>query len=239
MNVTDQWPGTVRKAVLGAVVAGYGLALAAFLIPIIGGDFTIWSELPGAIVIAAVVAVPPTLAALSMRNRSLLLLPAGVLGLAGALGLLSIFGLPLVILGLIWFWAYLKVAPRDHFLRKFGMVLVPLLWLGAFVALFIHLDPQCEQRLSDGTVQQVDPVIRGFESGWAWEVDTSTFSGSGIVSADVAFEACASDTVVPWEAALSMLLSTASVAVAWLLGGTTNPEDADLSRETQPLDSAD
>jgi hypothetical protein len=222
------------------VVVGYGLALAAFVFRIIGGDFTIWSELPGAIVIAAVVAVPPTLAALSMRNRPLLLLPAGVLGLAGALGLLSIFGFPLVILGLIWFWAYLKVAPRGHLLRKFGMVLVPLLWLGAFIALFVHLDPQCEQRLSDGTVQQVDPVIRGFESGWAWEVDTSTFSGgSGIVSADVEFEACSSDTVVPWEAALSMLLSTASVAVAWLLGGTTNLDDADSPREAQPLDSAD
>ena len=238
MNVTDQWPGTVRKAVSGAVVVGYGLALAAFLFRIIGGDFTLWSELPGAIVIAAVVAVPPTLAALSMRNRPLLLLPAAVLGLAGALGLLSVFGFPLVILGLIWFLAYLKVAPSGHFLRKVGMVLVPLLWLGALIALFIHLDPYCEQGLSDGTVQQVDPVVRGFESGWAWEIDTSTFSGSGIVSAEVEFEACSSDIVVPWEAAVSILLSTASVGVAWLLGGTANPDDAISPREAQPLDSA-
>ena len=238
MSVTDQWPGTVRKAVLGAAVVGYGLALAAFLFRIIGGDFTLWSELPGAIVIAAVVAVPPTLGALSMRNRPLLLLPAAVLGLAGALGLLSVFGFPLVILGLIWFWAYLKVAPPGHFLRKVGMVLVPLLWLGAFIALFIHLDPYCEQGLSDGTVQQVDPVVRGFESGWAWEVDTSTFSGSGIVSAEVEFEACSSDIVVPWEAGVSILLSTASVGVAWLLGGTTDPDDTISSREAQPLDSA-
>ncbi|HZD22938.1 MAG TPA: hypothetical protein VE569_05980, partial [Acidimicrobiia bacterium] len=136
----------------------------------------------------------------------------------------SIIGLPLVVLGFIWLWGYLKMAPPGMWVRKTSMILVPLLWLGATALLWVHLDPACEQRLRDGTVIEVDPATRGFESGWTWEVG-STFSGSsGPISDDVVFEACTSNTLVAWEALSAIGVCAVAVLVGFNMARPSSKE---------------
>lgn len=197
---TEVWPESVSKMVSGTAWIGYGLAIAASALAVVGNELSFQRAILDGLVILALFATPPALAMLSRPRRPLMLLPAGIIGLLGLYGMGSVLGLPLVILGLVWLWAYLKVAPPDRWLRKASMILVPLLWLGATVALWVHLDPGCEQRLRDGTVVEVDPATRGFESGWAWEVGSSFSGSSGPISQDVVYEACTSNTLVAWEA---------------------------------------
>jgi hypothetical protein len=162
------------------------------------------------------VAVPPTLALLSLR-RPLLLLPATLTGFLGLFYVLSIWGWGLALLALFWGGAYLRVAPKGRWVRKLGMVLVPLVFWAGTALLWIHVDPACEQRLSDGTVIRIDPATRELESGWVWEVDTTSFSSSGTLSGDVVYEACASDIRVLWESSAAALLGALAVLVGWVL----------------------
>lgn len=207
------------RLVKGTVVIGYGLSLAAFVLALGGSGFRLTAAVVDALPIIALVAVPPTLALLSLR-RPLLLLPAALTGFLGLFYVLSIWGWGLSLLALFWVVAYLKIAPDGLWLRKTGMVLVPLLfWVGTLM-LWIHLDPVCEQRLRDGPVTELDPATRGFESGWVWEVDTTSFGSSGTVTGDVVYQACASDTRVLWESLAATLLAAGAVAVGWTLGDT-------------------
>jgi hypothetical protein len=144
-----------------------------------------------------------------------MLLPAGMIGLLGIY--LSILGFPLVLLGLIWLWVYLKVNLPGRWLNKSAMTVVPLLWLAATAALWVHVDPACEQRLADGTVINIDPGTRGHQSGWAWDVGSSYSGSSGPISGDVVSESCTSNTVVLWETLSAILLATSAVRAAmWL-----------------------
>jgi hypothetical protein len=215
----EPWPDAVRKAIVWTASIGFGLAVAGFVVRLAGGSLSFLVELPGAVVLGSVMAVPPALAILSTRNRPLMLLPAGVLGLAGMLGVLSIFGIPLAILGLIWLWAYVRLGGPGQYGRKFGMVVVPLLWVAGLVTLFVHQDPRCEQVLADGTVQSVDPYVRGMESGWIWELDTSSFAGGSVAEADVQSEACVSDVVTPVEMVVALAFAGLAVGYAWSLAG--------------------
>ena len=226
------WPESVSKAVTGTVWVGYGLALAASAFAVFGNELTFWKASLDGLIVLALFAVPSILAMLSQPRRPLMLLPAGMTGLLGSFGIGSILGLPLVILGLIWLWAYLKMAPPDRWLRKTSMTLVPLLWLAATAALWVHLDPACEQRLRDGTVIEVDPTTRGFESGWTWEVGSSFSGSSGPVSQDVVFEACTSNALVAWEAISAMVLCGVAVLVGFNLA---RPSDKHKRGAHQPI----
>lgn len=224
---TPVWPKSVSRAVRAAVSVGYGLALAGFILVLVGHELSFWRSLRDALIVLVLFGLPSVIAMLSQPSRSLMLLPAGIIGLLAFFAMGSILGLPLVILGLIWLWAYLRMAPPDRWARKASMILVPLLWLVATAMLWIHLDPACEQRLRDGTVIEVDPATRGFESGWIWQVG-STFSGSsGPISADVVSEACASNTLVAWEAFSAVALTAGAVLVGFHLSSPL-----DRQRET-------
>jgi hypothetical protein len=223
-RTTVVWPESVRKALVGSVLIGYGLALAGFVIGFSGSDLSIGKALLHGLVVLAVIAVPPTVAMLGHSARPLMLLPAGVIGLLGLFGVLSILGFPLVLLGLFWLWAYLKLGSPGSWVSKTAMILAPLLWLGASAALWIHVDPACEQRLQDGTFIEVDPATRGFESGWAWEMSSSFSSSSGPISGDVVYDVCDSNVVVLWEATSAILLCAGAVLVArWLAHPSTLP----------------
>lgn len=228
---TPVWPESVSKAVTGTVLVGYGLALAAFAFAVVGNELSFWRASLDGLVVLALFAVPSVLAMLSRPRRPLMLFPAGITGLLGFFGMGSILGLPLLILGLNWLWAYMKMAPPDMWPRKASMILVPLLWLAATAALWVHLDPACEQRLRDGTVLEVDPTTRGFESGWTWEVGSS-FSGSSTISQDVVFEACTSNTLVAWEALSALALCAVAVRVGFNLA---RPPDKDKRGAYQPI----
>lgn len=226
------WPESVSKAVTGTVLVGYGLALAACAFAVVGNELSFWRASLDGLVVLALFAVPSVLAMLSQPRRPLMLLPAGITGLLGSFGMGSILGLTLVMLGLIWLWAYLKMAPPDRWLRKASMSLVPLLWLAATAALWVHLDPACEQRLRDGTVIEVDPTTRGFESGWTWEVGSSFSGSSGPISQDVVFEACTSNTLVAWEASSAIALCVVTVLAGFNLA---RPSDKHKRGAYQPI----
>lgn len=210
---TEVWPEFVSKMVTGTVGIGYGLAIAASAIAVVGNELSFRRALLDGLVVLALFAVPVVLAMLSQPRRPLMLLPAGIIGLLGLFGIGSVLGLPLVILGLIWLWAYLKTAPPGRWLRKTSMILVPLLWLGATLALWVHVDPACEQRLTDGTVVEVDPATRGFASGWTWELGSSFSGSSGPISQDVVSEVCTSNVLVAWEALSAIALGGLTVFV--------------------------
>jgi hypothetical protein len=214
--VTHPRPESARRLIQWTVVVGYGLALAAFLVAFAGSGFRFTTSAVDALPILVLVAVPPTLAVLSLR-RPLLLLPAALTGFLGLFSVLSIWGWGLALLSVFWVVAYLQSVSNGLWLRKMGMVLVFLLfWVGTAI-LWAHLDPACEQRLGDGTVREIDPATRGFTSGWVWEVDTSSFHSSGTSSGDVVYEICSSDTRVLWESTAIALLATGAVLVGWAL----------------------
>lgn len=216
-SATTEWPESSSRLVRWTVVVGYGLALAAFVMAFVGSDLRLASAAVDAFPVMVLVAVPPTLAMLSHPDRPLLLLPAGLTGLLGLFYVLSIWGWGLALLGALWLVTYLQVAPAGHGLRKLAMLAVPLLFLAGTTMLWIHLDPACEQRLRDGTVTDIDPTTRGFESGWVWETDTGSFSSSGTISGDVVYGACASDTRVLWESGAATLLAAGAVLLGWAL----------------------
>lgn len=220
-------PESATRLVRWTVIIGYGLALAAFIMAFAGSGFHFTTAMVDAFPVPVLVAVPPTLAALSLR-RPLLLLPAALTGFLGLFYVLSIWGWGLALLAVFWVVAYMQTAPEGQWLRKFGMVLVPLLFWAGTMMLWIHLDPACEQRLSDGSVIELDPAQHGLESGWVWEVDTTSFSSSGTISGDVVYEACASDTHVLWESVAATALGGGAVVVAWVLGGP-KVDEADVT----------
>ena len=162
------------------------------------------------------VAVPATLALAGLTGRPVLLLPAGLAGVT-SLPVLFVLGVPMVLLGIIWFWSYSKVRPVGSVASKAVTTLVVwLLWAAAVVVLFIHLDPRCVQVLADGTVLYVDAALGG-ESGWLWEVSSTVSGSSGILGPDVVSGACTSDIVTGWEALVSLVLAAGAITTGWLM----------------------
>ena len=227
----DRSDSSATSASQFAAMIGYALALAVFALRI-SGEFATSVELAGAVALATVVAVPPTLA-LVADSRPLLLLPAGLIAL-NTLFALSILALPMLAAGLVWLWAYSKSAPRGRVLRKLTVtVLVSVLWLLAAATLFVHIDPRCTETLSDGTVRVTDPAPQGFETGWVWEIG-STSSGSTTFGVDVVSSQCPSDRVVWWEALVVLALSGDAILSGWLLA--TPPASAVPVLTREPMD---
>jgi hypothetical protein len=223
-----EWPVSVARAVRFSCIAGYGLALAGFIIPLGASDLSVGRSLYTGIVVGMLLAVPATLALLSQPRRPLMLLPAAMIGFAGLFGVLSVLGLPLIVLAAIWFWADVKVVPRGLWSKRLAMIVVPLLWLAAASALWAHIDPACEQQLSDGTVVSLDPATRSMEGGWVWQM-SDTVSGTGSSSPDVVSEVCDSNVVVPWEAALSILLGGIAVLYAYWTAGPSQTTHGEVA----------
>ena len=199
-----------------AVGAGYALAAAVFVLRLVGSDLPLKLELAGALALAAVVAVPATLALAGLTGRPVLLLPAGLAAIT-SLPALSVLGVPMMLLGIIWFWSYSNMRPKGSALSKAVTTLaVWLLWAASVVVLFTHLDPRCIQVLADGTVLYVDAALGG-ESGWLWEVSSTVSGSSEILGPDVVSGACTSDIVTRWEALVSLVLSAGAITTAWLM----------------------
>ena len=199
-----------------AVGVGYALAAAVFVLRLVGSDLPVTLELGGAVALAVVVAVPATLALAGLTGRPVLLLPAGLAGVT-SLPVLFVLGVPMVLLGIIWFWSYSKVRPVGSVASKAVTTLVVwLLWAAAVVVLFIHLDPRCVQVLADGTVLYVDAALGG-ESSWLWEVSSTVSGSSGILGPDVVSGACTSDIVTGWEALVSLVVAAGAITTGWLM----------------------
>jgi hypothetical protein len=188
---------------------GYAIAIALVITRIANTDALTAGDVLGSIALGVALAVPPTLALVSLDRRPTLL-PAAMLGLIAS-GLFS--GL----LGPVWlFVAYLAyrgwsarpvraVTPRSLRLARIGVA------AGVFASLlvlFVHVDPVCTQRLADGSVVSVDASTRGLGTGWAFNGGvTTTASSSGELGASIVSETCTSDTIVVGEALASMMVA--------------------------------
>jgi hypothetical protein len=171
---------------------------------------------PGSALLAALAAVPPTMALLAYPNRPGLLLPAGATAIA-SLYLISFYALPMVLVGLVWLWVHHQVSGDTPAGAISALVVGVALWLAVPAVTTVHLDPSCSETLSDGTVQDVDPATRGYPTGWVWVTGSSTVTGSAAPGAGVVAEACVSDNLVGWESAAAIAVAAASVFLSWLL----------------------
>lgn len=195
-------------AVTAAIVVVYVVAGLVFLFRLVGGDFTFLSEIWGALALGMVVGAPATLALLGLRGRVSLLLPAAVIAFFGS-PIVSILFLFLAAAAVVWVWSFARTSPKGSIWRGLvALVVVSALWFVSAAALFVHLDPVCQETLNDGTVRRVENV--GSYSGWTWTAP-SIESGTSIVNADVANVVCTSDEITPIEAAVVALFVTGSI----------------------------
>lgn len=190
----------------GLVTATAAITLALGVLPEGGPGI-----LQGVATLAAI-ALPAVFALLSLDGRPSLLVGAVMAALVS--GVLSLVLLPAwLVVAIIWGWVA-KARPRPVAEPRWAWFGRPLLAAAVavpIVLMFSHLDPVCTIDYADGRVEQIDAATRGYTTGWrlgAGSTFTSSDSGS-----DITAETCSSDTVVWWEAALS-LLATSGIVVA-------------------------
>ena len=191
---------SMRASERVALVLGFGVALAMFVLRIAGSDMPLSVSLPGAVAFGLVVAVPPTLALLAGRGRPGLFLGAGVASIVLSLGL-SLLIVVMFPVGVAWLWFFVRTRP-GHLLRSVvAGFLAAVLVLAAFVVLFLHLDPRCANTYTSGEVSLASQEEVDMESGWVWDVG-GTSSSSMTASPEIAEVFCTSDVVTGIEAAV-------------------------------------
>ena len=215
----------VRRVATMWIALAYALSVLVFVVRISGTALPMRYEIAGAVSLAVVMAVPPTLALLALRGRTALFLPAALISLAQS-PILYFLGVILIVGAFIWFWAYLRLGSDLGFVRTAAAVVVVwVLWLAAAAAMFVHIDPVCVEWLTDGTVRSVSASDQGFTSGWTWN-QPNTFVGESFVSADVVSSACSSDILTPIEAVVALTLSLGAVGAGMAI---VIPPSADSS----------
>lgn len=193
---------TLRAVTVAAVVVHAGAIAAYGAQGLVASDPVLDPLRP--IPIAAIYATPALLALAGLRSRHPLLLVAAI-----AAGILAVFPFSLhsfllAPVGLIYGIAYAGLATAQH--RHRSMVAVagcPLLLVAAFIALVVHEDPVCYEKLQTGEIiidRDPDNV-------------TSRVDGP---DSDVIEGGCTGDTVVWWEATVSLALTSATIVTALL-----------------------
>ena len=134
-------------------------------------------------------------------------------------------------LGVFWLWSYVAAYP-GHLLRSVAAGLAATLFaVGAFIVLFVHIDPRCANTYANDRVVLVPAGEVGFRSGWAWDVG-GTSSSSVTLGPDVVAQVCASDIVTWLEALVSLVLAGAAVASARAIVAPDN-DDRDFTRKPE------
>lgn len=162
----------------------------------------------GGLALAIVYALPAVLALLALRDRRPLLLPAGIGSLVLAVVPFSLHSFLWGPVGIIYLVTYAMWPSHQHAGSRSvaAAVIAPFLLLAAFFALILHDDPICYTRYQSGEVTvDHDPE--------------QVMSGSQTIEAgsDVEERGCSSDTVVWWEAAVSVAFSGTALAAGLLL----------------------
>jgi hypothetical protein len=213
----------VRRAAATAIALAYALSVAVFAVRLLGTALPMRYGIAGAVSLAVVMAVPPTLALLALRGRTALFLPAALIAFAQS-PILYILGVIVIVGAFIWFWAYLRLGNELGFVRTVSAVLVVgILWIAAAATLFVRIDPVCVEWLTDGTVRPVSARDQGFTSGWAWN-QPNTATGGSPGSVDVVRSVCSSDILTPIEAAVALALSLGAVGAGMAIV-TSPPAD--------------
>ena len=98
----------------------------------------------------------------------------------------------------------------------FGRPILAVTVIAPLILLFGHADPTCTLTTDDGQVEQVDPAVRGLDSGWRWGFPGSSISVSNFASStgEETTEECSSDRVLPWEALASLTASGLIIGLA-------------------------
>ncbi|MCP4308405.1 MAG: hypothetical protein GY788_26700 [bacterium] len=197
-----------RRLVRIGIVLGYAIALTLMITRIVNTEQVTAGETLGSIALGAAMAEPATLALLSLDRRPSLL-PAAAIG-ALATSVIALWLLPIwLAIAFVWYRAWTGRPVPAKVSQKWAIKRVGLgfLMAASILALFVHLDPACTQRLTDGSTRSVDVASRGFSSGWVFGAGTTTSSGSYSSGPDVAGESCTSDTIVLGEALASLMIT--------------------------------
>ncbi|WP_153393943.1 hypothetical protein [Ornithinicoccus halotolerans] len=194
--------GSVRTVV--AVTGGGHLLLVLLGAAVLG-----WGERLdplGPVALGALYASPALLALLALRARRRLLLAAAVSSLVLAVVPFSVHSFVLGPAGLTYAGLYARMSSRQRDpVPLLTVVACPLLQVAALVALLQHEDPACYTEHQDGEVT-IDRSPAGSTT------DSRTAGPDTVVVA----QGCTSDTVVWWEAAAGLGLTSAAVALGLL-----------------------
>lgn len=200
-------PGPVTRtaAATGAIVQ-LGAVVAILVLGALS-DGSVGDRL-GAVPLAALYGLPAVLVLLALRGRGPLLVPAGIASLVLAVFPFSLHSFLFGPIGIIYLLAYGKWPRHEHPGPRSAIAagLVPLLLVGAFLALIVHDDPICYSKDASGEVTIEDDV---------GEVTSGTQTIEP--GSDVVERGCSSDRVVWWEATVSVALTVAALVGAVLL----------------------
>ena len=200
-----------RRTVAGT--AGSVIALAVVMMTI-GAFSDDGPTVLQAIATVAAIALPAVFALISLDRRPSLL-PGAVMAALVA-GVLVLEFLPAwLVVAIIW-GMIARARPRpvpEPRWAWFGRPLLAAAVAVPMLLMFTHLDPVCTVTYTDGRVEQVDPATHGYPTGWQFSLGSS-ITGSDTASG-AATEACSSDTVVWWEAALSLIATAGIVLLAF------------------------
>lgn len=219
---------TGRRLIWAGIIFGTSIALTLAIASYLSED----GSAIMAVALFALMAIPGAFALLALDRRPSLLTAAAMTALVQAVLLLtSGLGLLQLIPAILWYLAGQK-RPRAAAAPTWATWARPLLAVATLLpllAMFSHLDPMCTVTDGDGTVIGSE-VDTNAPSGWTVSLGSSTGSST---DAGGVIRSCTTDTVRPWESALSLAVSALIVGLA-----TRWPTATRLFGESQPLTSS-
>jgi hypothetical protein len=190
-----------RLTWIGIVAAlALGLAVASFTVE----EGTVLTSMA----LFALMVLPAALAYLALDRRPSLLTAAAMAALLQSVLLLtSGLGFLQLVPAILWYLAGQKrprpaAAPRW---ATWGRPLLAAATVLPLLVMFVHLDPECTITDADGTVVS-SGVDTNAPTGWSFGFGSS---GSSSTDSDGVTRSCTSNTIRPWESALSLVLSAA------------------------------
>jgi len=200
---------TGRRLIWAGILFGLSIALGLAIATYTSEDGSLFK----ALAFLALMSIPSAFALLALDRRPSLLTAAGMTALLQSVLLLtSGIGLLQLIPAILWYLAGQK-RPRPAAAPPWATWVRPLL-AGAsllpLLVMFSHLDPICTVTDAEGTVI-TSGVDTSAPSGWTLSLGSSTGSST---DSDGVTRSCTSDTVRPWESALSLAVSASIVGLA-------------------------
>lgn len=200
---------TGRRLIWGGILIGVSIALGLAIASYTSEN----GSVVRALALLGLMSIPAAFALLALDRRPSLLTAAAMAALLQSVLLLtSGLGLLQVIPAILWYLAGQK-RPRPAAAPPWATWARPLLALASLLPLlvmFSHLDPVCTVTDAEGTVISSE-VDTNAPSGWSLSLGSSTGSSS---DSDGVMRSCTSDTVRPWESALSLAVAVSVVGVA-------------------------
>jgi hypothetical protein len=198
-----------RRLTWIGIVAGAAIALGMSVASITSDEGTVLTSMA----FFALMVLPAALAYLALDRRPSLLTAAAMAALVQSVLLLtSGLGFLQLVPAILWYLAGQKrrrpaAAPRW---ATWGRPLLAAATVLPLLVLFVHLDPICTVTEADGTVVS-SGVDTNAPSGWGFGFGTS---GSSSTDSDGVTRSCLSNTIRPWESALSLVVFAAIVGLA-------------------------